>query len=312
MPEKYHKTPTQSSHLSRLRVECDSKVMPSSLIVKIPMPAKVSLHGIWLGSSRAKRAIVWVHGLGSSAFSMLHIVEKLVNKDTAVLTFNNRGHDVISRLSTKKKGKPRYGGAAHEVFTECVDDIDGAIRFAKKQGAKEIYLAGHSTGCQKSIYWAAKKGQGVKGIILLAPVSDWAAEMKRTGKKKILRAVAAARQLVKKGKKHELLPSGLWHSPIDAQRLLSLCTPESVEEIFPYSLPMKKPTTLQKVRVPILVLWADRDEFSDKSSKVIAQWFTENAQSPKSAVHVIPKVGHSFKRGEVEVSRIIKRWLSQI
>lgn len=279
-------------------------------IVKIKTLKRHALNGLWHGPS-ALRVIVWVHGLGSSAFSMLNIVEKLVDKKTSVLTFNNRGSHVISRLSSKMKGKPRYGGAAHEVFTECVDDIDGAIRFAKKQGAKEIYLAGHSTGCQKSIYWAAKKGKSVKGIILLAPVSDWAAEMKRTGKRKVLKAVAVARELVKNGKKHELLPSGLWHSPIDAQRLLSLCTPESVEEIFPYSLQMKKPTTLQKVRIPILALWADKDEFSDKSSKVIAQWFRDNIRSQKSSVHVIPKVGHSFKKGEIEVSRIIKQWLGQ-
>ena len=30
-------------------------------------------------------------------------------------------------------------GEAHEVFTDCVDDIQGAVNLAKQKGAKEIY-----------------------------------------------------------------------------------------------------------------------------------------------------------------------------
>src|SRR5258708_1138155 len=124
-------------------------------VIEIVTPKKVHLNGLWFGPKRPKRAVLWVHGLGSSTFSKLSIFDNLIDKSTAVLPFNNRGHDKVSSTSTGRSKRIR-GGAAHEVFTECVDDIEGAINFAKKNGVKEIYLAGHSTGCQKSAYWAVK------------------------------------------------------------------------------------------------------------------------------------------------------------
>lgn len=267
--------------------------------------------GLIFGKGNAKRIIILVHGLGGSAFSMLNVVEKLADKNTAILTFNNRGHDVISRLGTKRKGKLPYGGAAHEVFTDCVDDIDGAIRFAKKQGAREIYLAGHSTGCQKSIYWAAKKGKGVKGIILLAPVSDWAAGVAKHGKVKVARAAKHARALVARGKKHELLPEKVWPEILDAQRFLSLYTPDSVEETFSYAQPIKNPTLLKKVSKPILVLWAGKDEYNRIPAKDITAWFSSHL-SPKSQLRIIKGANHGFKKSEIEVARCIRGWLHSI
>ena len=115
---------------------------------------------------------------------------------------------------------------------------------------KEIYLAGHSTGCQKSVYYAIKKAdRAVKGLILLAPISDYAAERMRNTKGTLLRATTVAQKLVKAGKKHDLLPKNVWHGVIDAQRFLSLYTPTSAEEIFSYAQPKKNPSVLKKVKV---------------------------------------------------------------
>src|SRR3989344_5371271 len=131
-------------------------------VVEIVTPKNVLLNGLWLGPKKPKRAIVWVHGLGSSMFSKLALAERLVDSQTAVIVFNNRGHDKVATISTASKRRIR-GGAAHEIFTDCADDIQGAINYAKKAGAKSVYLAGHSTGCPKSVYWGAKKRNGVKG-----------------------------------------------------------------------------------------------------------------------------------------------------
>lgn len=267
--------------------------------------------GLWHGPEKPRRVIVWVHGLGSSAFSIFNLVEKLVDGETAVLTFNNRGHDVVSRISrkTRKKRKVEYGGAAHEVFTDCVDDINGAIRFVRKLGVKETYLAGHSTGCQKSIYWAAKGGKGVRGIILLAPVSDSAAGISKYGTKKIARAMQSARTLIARGKKHQLLPDDVWPELLDAQRFLSLYSTNSVEEIFPYAQKGKQPSLLQKIKVPILTLWAEKDEYSNRAAKEVANWFTEHIRAKKSEVHAIRRAGHSFKGQEKETVQCIRSFL---
>jgi len=241
---------------------------------------------------------------------MQSLATRLVDGKTAVLMFNNRGHDKVSRIAhvgERLTRKTHLGGAAHEVFTDSVDDMQGAINFAKRQGAKEIFLVGHSTGCQKSIYWASrKKSRGVKGIVLLGPVSDWSAETKLKGKIKIARAEGVARALLKRGRKHELLPPGVWHEVLDAQRFLSLYTPESVEEIFTYAQPKKNPRVLRAVRVPVLVLWAEKEEFSDRPAKDAVAWFSRHLR--KGTALVVPRTGHLFRGAETRVVRTIRQW----
>ncbi len=233
----------------------------------------------------------------------------LVDNQTAVLVFNNRGHGTVSRISQLRE-KSMRGGAAHEVFTECIDDIEGAIRFARRQGAKKILLAGHSTGCQKSIFWAAKKkGKGVRGIILLAPISDYAAAVHLQGKRKVAAAVSAAHALLGRRKKHSLLPENVWHETLDAQRFVSLYSGTGTEEIFTYWNSVVNPRTLRSVRVPLLVLLAENDEYSDRSAKEIAEWFEKNTGTQKLKVAIIPRVGHGFRGGENNAATHIRDFI---
>lgn len=278
-------------------------------VIEIVTPKKVLLNGLWLGPKRAKRVVVWVHGLGSSMFSKLSLAEHLVDSQTAILMFNNRGHDKVAAISTTGKRRIR-GGAAHEVFTDCVDDIQGAINFAKKAGAKSIYLAGHSTGCQKSVYWGAKKGKGVKGIILLAPMSDYAAEVKISGKAKISRALLRARKLAASGRRSELLPENVWEGSLlaDAQRFVSLYSGAGAEEIFTYWDQQKNPKTLRSMCIPTLVLLAENDEYADRPAAEIASWFERHAKR-SDVITIVPKVKHSFKGREGAVVAAVRAFI---
>jgi len=283
--------------------------MKACHLVEFTTPRKFLLRGLWFGPKKPRRVIVFVHGLGGSVFSMRSTVDALVAKDTAVFAFNNRGHDWMSGLSRTGTHNSKPAGRAHEVFTDCVDDIEGALNFVRKHKVRSVYLAGHSTGCQKSAYWAfKKKSRGVQGIILLAPVSDWAAEVKRNGIKKIARAVRIARELVRRGKKHSLLPEGTWPQPLDAQRFLSLCTPESVEEIFSYALPYKLPRVLRSITKPLLILWAEKDEFGDRPVGAVQQWFEQHAAHGRFVV--VPRVGHGFRGGEQAVAQEVRAFIT--
>lgn len=281
--------------------------------IEIITPQKYKLPGLWFGPAKAKRAIVFTHGLAGSAFGQLSLAEPWADKNTSVITFSNRGHDKVSKLyriaNTKKGYTSTMAGEAHEVFTDCVDDIQGAIDFAKKKGIKEIYLAGHSTGCQKSVYYASKKAdRAVKGLILLAPMSDYAAMVMLTKKEVLAKATQTARAMMKAGKKHELIPTTIWHEGIDAQRFLSLYTPESVEEIFSYAQPKKIPATLEKIKLPVLVVLGENDEFGDRPVKDIAAWFEKHINAKKE-VKIVPKVMHIFTGGESQVASMIRGWL---
>lgn len=248
-------------------------------------------------------------------FSKLGIAEKLVDKTTAVLMFNNRGHDKVAFVA--RIGKNHHteirGGAAHEVFTDCVDDIQGAINLARKQGVKRIYLAGHSTGCQKSMYWAAKKKQRtVRGIILLAPISDLSAGTVVAGKRQIARAEKIALSLVKNGRKHDLLPTSVWSWPLlaDAQRFLSLYTPDSIEEMFSYTQPKKNPRIFKSVRIPLLAIFAGEDEFADRPAQKIVEWFKKHSRSKGFKTVTIPGVHHGFKGAERTVAKTIQKFIN--
>lgn len=278
--------------------------------IEIVTPKEVVLNGLWYGPRRAKRVIVWVHGLGSSMFSKLYLADELVDSHTAVIAFNNRGHDKVASGSSGRNKRVRFG-AAHEIFTDCADDIQGAISCARRAGATEVYLVGHSTGCQKSAYWASKRGNGVKAIILLAPMSDYASERAAQGPRALKKAELMARKLVQKNKKHELLPESIWNWSwmADAQRFLSLYTGNSAEEIFTYWDAKRTPRTLRAVKKPVLVLLAENDEYADRPAKSIASWFTTYLKSTDRVV-IVPDVRHSFKGGERAVAREIRKFIS--
>lgn len=275
-------------------------------------PDGVLLNTLWFGPTKPKRAIIWVHGLGSSAFSKLDIVERLVDQQTAVLTFNNRGHGSVNRISRAESKKGEYIGGAHEKFTDCVDDVQGAVNFARRAGAKEIYLVGHSTGCQKIVYWGhRKRGRGVKGLILLAPISDYAAGIKLHGKVKIERVALLARAMIRRGRGRELIPQKVWNEELDdAYRFLSLYTPDSIEQsIFPYFDEARPAHIFGSVHLPVLAVFAARDEFADRPADKLAAWFEDRTASQYFSATIASRANHGFKNAEAFVARAVHNWL---
>lgn len=278
-------------------------------VVQIVTPKKVLLDGLWLGPAKPKRAVVFVHGLGSTLFKKLPLARELVDTRTGVLVFNNRGHDKVAGLS-RKSGTSLLAGSAYEKFTDCADDIQGAVNFARRQGAKSIFLVGHSTGCQKSIYWASKKGRGVRGIALLAPIGDRSAEVHLQGKKKLDSLVARARSLVRHGKSRELVGVGSWAHMYSGQRFLSLFAGTGPEELFPYADERRTPRVLRSIRTPILAVLAERDEYADRPAMEMASWFGRHIR--KGSVLLVPRATHSFKRAEREVAALIQQFMQRV
>lgn len=283
-------------------------------ITTITTPQRFLLKALFLGDKKAKNIFIYLHGLGGSIFSQSDFLESLIDSRTAVLTFNNRGHDIINRTRRinvrKASGQDSVTiGMAHEVFSDCVDDIDGAINWAKKAGFKNIYLIGHSTGCQKSIYYLSKReNPAIKGAVLLAPISDYADTYALTDKKVYNRALASAKKMVKEGKKHELIPSTIWLETIDAQRWLSLYTADSQEEIFSYAS-KRNPITLLKNRKPLLIFLAEKDEFSERPMSEIANWFKSILKEREAQIKIIKNAPHYFSGSFNKLKNSIKKWV---
>lgn len=124
-------------------------------ICKIVTPKRFLLDAVFFGPRKPKNLFIFIHGLSGNLFRHTDLFKKIVDKDNAVLAFNNRGSGVVTRvgkLCTQVKAvhKSLSIGMAHEVFTDCVDDIEGAVKCAQTFHPKNIFLIGHSTGCQKA------------------------------------------------------------------------------------------------------------------------------------------------------------------
>ena len=282
-------------------------------------PKKYVLNGLWYGGDKPERTIVFIHGLGSSAFAHHDYLAPLAGTKTAVIFFSNRGHDQVARIRracyrAESKERPLLAGAAHEVFADCVDDIAGVVHALRRKRVKRVYLVGHSTGCQKSVYYLAsgKSAKNIRGAVLLCPVSDFAIIRKMTDHKRLRRAQAVARELVRSGKPHSYLPAKIWPDLIDAQRFVSLYTPDGAEELFPYAQPGKVPKRLRQIRIPLHIVLAEKDEYHDRSTQEIAAWFSTNVRSVKGTVSVVRGAGHGFKGREDKVVSEVRRWLRRV
>lgn len=286
--------------------------MTPCFITHFTTPTGVNLSGLWFGEKEAETVYIIVHGLGSSMFSNHELFLPLVSRNNSVFFFNNRGHDTITRIkkidNRRKKGyRSILAGKAHEVFTDCADDIAGAITEVERIKPKKIILLGHSTGCQKIVYYLAKKrDKRVSQIILLSPMSDYAGIKHSISSENLKDLQKIAQTLVQSGNLHTLLPQTIWPAVDDAQRFLSLATSTSPEELFPYSHSERKPTELQKITIPILVILAEKDEFRDRSVKKIAAWFDRTIKAPHKVI-IISNANHSFSGYEKEVTETIRK-----
>lgn len=214
----------------------------------------------------------------------------------------------------KRKGLRSFqAGAAHEIFTECADDLQGMVNYAKNRGAQKIFLVGHSTGCQKSIYYLSKKGKQkqVKGVVLLCPVSDYADAIKHL-EEKLKTGAKLARRLIAQGRADQLLSPHAWERHVDAQRFLSLYTPNSEEEIFCYATPGQRPIIFQKVKIPILAVLAEKDQYRDRPTKQLVAWFERQTTSKNFTSLIIPEADHQFTGQETTVVKKLTRWIRNL
>jgi alpha-beta hydrolase superfamily lysophospholipase len=267
--------------------------------------------GVWLDGvvsepRRRRAALIWVHGLGSVFSSGQVLIQELSSRLTAAgigyFKFNTRGHDVVA-------GRDKHlAGAAFERFGQSVADIRSMIAFATACGYSKIILAGHSTGANKVLHYAARaRDRRVAALMLLGPVSDIAAAAKQIGARELRRRVATAERLARRDPQ-ALVPRawGFW----SARRYISLYRPGEAEDVFPYYRPGARWTALRAVRLPIAAIIGSRDEYLDRRPQELLDAFRRNAVRARSFTGVVlPGAGHGFQQHERELAEVIVRWV---
>jgi pimeloyl-ACP methyl ester carboxylesterase len=270
--------------------------------------------GVWLDGvvaeprRRRSAALIWVHGLGSAFASGQPLIGKLSTRlnaaGIAYFKLNTRGHDIVAR------GGKRLAGAAFERFADSVEDLQAMIALARRAGYGKVILAGHSTGANKVLHYAARvRDRRVSGLILLGPVSDIAAEMKKIGGPELRRRVAVAERLARRDPE-ALVPLAFGFR--SARRYLSLYRPGETEDVFPYYRPNARWASLRRVRVPVAVIVGSRDEYLDRRPAQLMEAFERNATRARSFTGiVIPGAPHGFQKHEDVLARSVVRWIQR-
>jgi len=274
------------------------------LLTSIKTRDGMTLDGIAiLPLQKSNTALIWIHGL-SSRFSSGQTAIKEVsdacrNAGIGYFKFSTRGSHVAFR------GNNRMLGGGFEAFDECILDIRAMIRYVRKLGFVNIILAGHSTGANKIVHYAATtKDRSVKSIILLGAISDIVALRKEMGVKKFANACDIAEKLQKN--KTALMPPQ--YGLFSARRFWSLCHSGEKEDTFPYYDEKRKWHALESIRIPITVIIGSRDQYLDRTPATYLAAFQCHALLTKRFRGVMIKsADHGFHGKEKELADQIVR-----
>lgn len=273
-------------------------------LIKYQTKDGLVLHGALFKSKQNNtKVIIHEHGMCSNFFcgSMTEELSKtLKNSNWDFFSTNNRGFSLTNKFV--KKNKKEIIGTAYEEFTDCIKDVDGAIKTMKELGYTKIILSGQSTGCQKITYYQSKnKNPLVKGLILLAPADDYSATKRELGKN-FNKAIKLAKKLVKKGKGKELMPQK--YNKYSAKRFLSFADTKNIEsKIFNYTDELK---TFSKIKIPILALIGSKEENIGKQTpKEMLNLLEQHTNSKLFISALIKGATHSFVEKERETGKII-------
>lgn len=269
---------------------------------------------------RSRTAIIHLHGLQGAFYKSFLTAEAgrvLSNRGFTFMSIQQRGSYKTFKLNTYKGGKwgQMTAGGDVEVFEDSAKDIEGAIRYLVKSGIKRIYLQGHSTGCQKAVYYVFKKmDKRVKGIILLGPVDDYNMWKKgnpynawgRGKKMGFNRAVSFARA---KARTNPLFPMDARYDGIkmSAKRFLSVADLKNVEaRLLNYD---SKMVEFGRVGIPILSAFGTNDEYLVMPARKCLQILGRNTGSNDFMGVLIRGANHAFRGKEGELARFVADWI---
>ncbi len=279
----------------------------------------VLLYGLFAMPERTRKrtAVIHVHGLAGSFYggsATEGLARGFTSKGIAFFSMQTRGSNTIEQFY-RLRGKRKvsfFAGGALEKFEDCVYDIDGAIKFLSSKGYKNIILEGHSTGCQKILYYCSKKkNRHVKAIVLLAPSDDYNISKMSLGRR-FGAAVSYAKSAARINR-NELMPSKYvqpWML-MSVSRFLSVVNlkkPES--QILNYAA--KRMRYVTGIRVPALAVIGTDDvtmNAAGHTAREAAEILTKNSNMVNAKV--ITGADHGFHGKSRKLVGMVMRWMQE-
>ncbi len=256
---------------------------------------------------KTNKIVIHVHGL-SGNFYENPFLDVLANTYTqmgyAFVTFNNRGREYITEMIKQNQGV--ILGSCYESFEDCVLDIEGVVNWVKEKGYDEMILQGHSYGCNKVVYYYDKKKEDcIKKIVLLAPC-DIPTEVETYTGKNYETCKQEATRLVKEEKKEELIDFPVFpNGKISAKTFYYDFLYDGSCDFFRYREKDGKSEILNRINIPVLVLFGDQDgSVLTQPKEVVTNYLQNNID--KSKIILIEGANHSFLSHYEELAEEIK------
>lgn len=297
--------------------------MKNPTLVQIKTEDGLTLPGTLFEAKGSKKAAIHLHGNGSSSvFYTRNLrpeqVEALNQKGISFLLFNNRGAGYVRKLDVEKNGeveRKRFG-MAYELIKDCIKDIDAAINLLEKQGYKEFYLIGESTGANKiCVYHYYKPKNKVSKYVMIGGGDDAGIYYDLLGKENFFKLLKKAKDKVRKGEGEEIICEILPDNIFSYQGFYDIANPDGDYNNFPFleateNLNLsKKPLFrhFKSISKPTLVIYGEKDEYAWENAPEKMELLKK--EKPEFDYQVIKDGDHALSGHQKETANLIAKWL---
>lgn len=219
--------------------------------------------GLLSKADNLQTIVIHVHGMDgsltdSSYYRAMH--SYYVSNNISFLIGQHSG----SGLTTLYKSKlgDVIKGTSHEIFEDCISDINSWVDYAQILGYKNIWLQGHSLGTPKVAYYYAKsRDPRISGLVLISPSDMNGLVHDPIGQKDYDVMYPEATKLTLSGKGNTILKHKLWEDiPMSARTFLSLFGNESNAAVFNYANPNLGWDVVNQIDIPVLAITGTKDD----------------------------------------------------
>lgn len=156
---------------NRMNVRID---VESGRLVTFPSESGFHLNGMLYDRGSSGVVVIHVHGSLGNFYQNAYIGVMGATYASAgirFLSFNLSSHDGVAEGS-RNVDDFEYSGGSIVAFDRCIEDICGAIAFARRFG-DVIVLQGHSLGCDRVLLYCLER-EAPCSVILLGPCDSYA------------------------------------------------------------------------------------------------------------------------------------------
>ena len=265
----------------------------------------------FLMDAKGEDVLIFLHGMGGHFYKdgFLQGAMELIARGISFFSFNTRGADIVKDFKDLE-GKHHTLGTALENFEESLYDIGAAIDFLENMGYSRFHLMGHSTGCQKILYYAySTRDTRVKSLIHASPADDYEIWKEELGDN-FEKIVAIARDMVARGEGDKIIVplyerTGQFWS---ASRFLSFADRTRMEaRMFNY----ENLEAFSQVMNPTLVFLGTEDPYFLRPLDWYAKKLRNAYRGRRLEIEIMPG-DHSFHGEEEALFRKIGRFIKSI